>query len=179
VQEIYSCGSVQRKHPTKATKLQLLEFLASFRGAEIVTVAQRFHLSESGARCKLWRLKKQSFAETIPDTYGRTKAWQLTKAGWRHFRYLQEAEEYFGGTKGLLISNLTAQVALLKAENENMKKVIEDRHGFFQVSVGLANEKLVLEQASERALATANQEIKRLRAEIRVLRAVIQGRRGR
>ena len=176
--DIYSRGSVQRKHPIKATKLQLLEFLASFRGAEIVTVAQRFRLSESGARCKLWRLKKQSFAETIPDTYGRTKAWRLTSAGRRYLAYLREAEDY-GGTKGLLISNLTAQVALLKAENENMKKVIEDRHGFFQVSVGLANEKLVLEQASERALATANQEIKRLRAEIRVLRAVIQGRRGR
>ena len=93
--EYHSRGSVQRKHPIKATKLQLLEFLASFRGAEIVTVAQRFRLSESGARCKLWRLKKQSLAEAIPDTYGRTKAWQLTKAGWRHFRYLQEAEEYF------------------------------------------------------------------------------------
>ena len=182
MQEIYSRGSVQRKHPTKATKLQLLEFLASFRGAEIVTVAQRFRLSESGARCKLWRLKKQSFVETIPDTYGRTKAWQLTKAGWRHFRYLQEAEEYFGGTQGLLISNLKAEVALLKAENDNMRKIIEDRHGFFQKAVDQANKKLAL----ERAMATANHEIERLRAENerltaerRVLLAVIAQRRGR
>jgi len=75
----------------------------------------------------------------------------------------------------LLVSNLTAEVARLKAANDSRKKIIEDRRGIFQVSVGLANEKLAL----ERALATAGQEIERLRAENRALRAVIQGRRGR
>jgi predicted ArsR family transcriptional regulator len=169
--EYRSRGSVQRKHPTKATKLQLLEFLASFRGAEIVTVAQRFRLSESGARCKLWRLKKQSFVEAIPDTYGRTKAWQLTSAGRRYLAYLREAEDY-GGTKGLLISNLKSEVALLKAENDNMRKIIEDRHGFFQKAVDQANKKLAL----ERTMATANTEIERLRAENEAMRAAIAHR---
>jgi hypothetical protein len=126
-------------------------------------------------------LKKQSFAETIPDTYGRTKAWRLTSAGRRYLAYLREAEDY-GGTKGLLISNLKAEVALLKAENDNMRKIIEDRHGFFQKAVDQANKRL----ASERAMATANREIERLRAENerltaekRVLLAVIAQRRGR
>jgi len=172
--EYYSRGSVQRKHDTRATKLDLLKFVSRCREVDVVTVAQNFGLSETGARCKMWRLTKQCLLETNPEGYGRTKGWRLTRAGWRHLRHLEEAEEY-GGTKGLLISNLTAQVALLKAEKDNMRKIIEDRHGFFEKAVDQANKKLALEQA----LATANQEIERLRAENRALRAVIQGRRGR
>jgi uncharacterized small protein (DUF1192 family) len=173
--EYYSRGSVQRKHDTRATKLDLLKFVSRCREVDVVTVAQNFGLSEVGARCKLWRLTRQSLLETNPEGYGRTKGWRLTRAGWRHLRYLEEAEEYGGGTKGLLVSNLTAEVARLKAENDSRKEIIEDRRGIFQVSVGLVNEKLALEQA----LATANQEIERLRAENRALRPVIQGRRGR
>ena len=173
--EYHSRGSVQRKHPTRATKLDLLKFVARCREVDVVTVAQSFHLSEVGARCKMWRLTKQCLLETNPEGYGRTKGWRLTRAGWRHLRHLEEAKEYFGGTKGLLISNLTAQVALLKAENDNMRKIIEDRHGFFEKAVDQANKKLAL----ERTMATANHEIERLRAENQALRAVIQGRRGR
>ena len=173
--ECYAHSSVQRKHPTRATKLDLLKFVARWREVDVVTVAQYFHLSETGSRCKMWRLTKQCLLETNPEGYGRTKGWRLTRAGWRHLRHLEEAEEYFGGTKGLLISNLTAQVALLKAENDNRTKVIEDRPGIFQTAVGLVNEKLAL----ERTMATANHEIERLRAENQALRAVIQGRRGR
>ena len=170
----YARGSVQRKHPTRATKLDLLKFVSRCREVDVVTVAQNFRLSETGARCKMWRLTKQCLLETNPEGYGRTKGWRLTRAGWRHLRHLEEAEEYFGGTKGLLISNLTAQVALLKAENDNMRKIIEDRHVFFQKAVDQANNKLAL----ERAMATANHEIERLRAEKRSLLAVMGQRRG-
>ena len=170
----YVPGSGQGKHPTRATKLDLLQFVAGCPGADVVTVTQRFGLSDIGARCKLWRLTKQRLLETIPHTYGRTKAWQLTRAGRRHLRYLKEAEDY-GGTKGLLVSNLTAEVARLKAENDYRNKVIEERPGILQEAAGLANENLAL----ERALATASTEIERLRVERRALLAVIAQRRGR
>ena len=173
--EYHSRGSVQRKHPTRATKLDLLKFVSRWREVDVVTVAQYFRLSEVGARCKMWRLTKQSLLETNPEGYGRTKGWRLTRAGWRHLRYLEEAEEYGGGPTEALVSRLTAEVARLKAENDNRKEIIEDRPGIFRQAVGLVNEMLALEQA----LATANQENERLTAEKRVLLAVIAQRRGR
>ena len=88
------------KAPHQSHQAGLLQFVAGCPGADVVTVTQRFGLSDIGARCKLWRLTKQRLLETIPHTYGRTKAWQLTRAGRRHLRYLKEAEDY-GGTKGL------------------------------------------------------------------------------
>ena len=163
------------KAPPRATKVELLEFVAGCPGADVAAATQRFGLSDTGARCKLWRLTKQRLLETIPDTYGRTKAWRLTRAGWRHLRYVEEAEECYGDPKGALVSNLTAEVACLKAENDYRKKVIEGRPGIFQEAVGLANEKLAL----ERALATASTEIERLRVERRALLAVIAQKHGR
>ena len=161
VQELYSGRSVQRKHPTKATKLEFLEFVAGCRGADVVTATQRFYLSDIGARGKFRRLVKQGLLETIPHTYGRTKAWQLTKAGWRYLAYLREAENY-GGTKGLLASNLTHQVASYKAECEHWREVIEDSSGIYQQLVNVANENVDLRRARDQAWA----ENKRLRTQI-------------
>jgi len=56
-QMAYVPGSGQGKHPTRATKLDLLQFVAGCPGADVVTVTQRFGLSDIGARCKLWRLE--------------------------------------------------------------------------------------------------------------------------
>ena len=71
----------------------------------VTGASRRFCTKEEGAYyspldCKLWRLTKQRLLETIPHTYGRAKAWQLTRAGRWHLRYLKEGEDY-GGTKGL------------------------------------------------------------------------------
>jgi hypothetical protein len=167
-------GSIQRKHPTKASKLQILEFIARVRGADYVSIANRFRLSESGARVKMCRLRKQSLVEPIPGTIGRGKAWQLTKAGWRDLRYLQEAEQYLGGTEGRLVSNLTAKVARLEAELKHWKGVVEDAPGVFRDVEFLANENLRLEDE----LAKAKGEIQRLRIENQALRTTIdRGRR--
>ena len=95
--------------------------------------------------------------------------------GWAAAFAVPKRSQGLWGPKGLLVSNLTAEVARLKAENDYRKKVIEDCPGISQEAVGLANEKLDL----ERALATARQDIKRLRAENQVLLAVIGRRRGR
>jgi hypothetical protein len=155
-------GSIQRKHPTKATKLQILEFVAGVRGADYVSLVDRFGLSESGARVKMSRLREKNLVEPIPNTIGRERAWQLTKAGWRYLRYLQKAEQYLGGTKGLLISNLTAEVARLKAENDYWKGIIEDRADIFQQLVDVGNENAALQMALDDARA----EVKRLRAQV-------------
>jgi hypothetical protein len=116
-------------------------------------------------------LKKQSLVETIPDTYGRTKAWQLTRAGWRHSRYLQEAEDY-GGPRGLLIRNLQAEVACIKGERDHWKKIVEDAPGVFRDLVAVANENVAL----RRDLAAVTREMQRLTHEHEAMRAAIAHR---
>ena len=165
-------GSIQRKHATKATKLQILEFVAGVRGADYVSIVDRFGLSESGARVKMSRLREKNLVEPIPDTIGREKAWQLTKAGWRYLRYLQKAEQYLGGTKGLLVSNLTAEVARLKEERDHWRKIVEDGSSIFQENVQLASENVDLQQALDQARA----EIRRLRTQVATCRRALLAR---
>jgi hypothetical protein len=166
----YARGSVQRKHPTRATKLELLEFIARCREADVATVARHFRLSETGARCKMWRLTKQCLLEINPESY-KPKTWQLTRAGRRHLRYLKEAEDY-GGTKGLLVSNLTAEVAELRADVSHWKKVVEDGPSVFQQVVNMAHENTALRGD----LAAVTREMQRLGHENEALRAAIARR---
>ena len=156
----YPPRSWQTHHPTRATKLDLLNFVAGCGEVDVATVAQHFRLTEPGAKVKLWRLTKQTLLEVNPESH-KPRTWRLTRSGWRHLRHLREAENY-GGTKGLLIANLTAEVARLKGERDHWMKIVEDRSDIFQENVHLANQNVALRQARDEAWA----EIERLRAQV-------------
>jgi hypothetical protein len=168
--EYYSRGSVQSKHTTRATKLDLLKFVARYQEVDVVTVAQYFRLSEAGAKVKLWRLSKQSLLQINPESY-KPKTWQLTRAGRRDLAYLTEAEDY-GGPRGLLIRNLQAEVACIKGERDHWKKIVEDAPGVFRDLVAVANENVAL----RRDLAAVTREMQRLRHDYEAMRAAITHR---
>jgi predicted ArsR family transcriptional regulator len=154
--------SWQTHHPTRATKLDLLNLVARCGEVDVATVAQHFRMTESGAKVKLWRLTKQTLLEVNPESH-KPRTWRLTRSGWRHLRHLREAENY-GGTQGLLIANLTAEVARLKGESDHWRQIVEDRSDIFQENVQLANENVTLRRERDQARA----EIRRLRAQVAV-----------
>jgi hypothetical protein len=143
-------GRERWKHPTKATKLELLRLCALMVATDIWSVANRFNMSYKGAEVKLWRLTKQGILKTNPECDG-TKTWWLTPAGHRALQYLENTEQYGGGTKGMIIGRL-------QAETKQLKKQISE-------ASGIVNKNVALEQA----LADARKEIGRLKAENRVL----------
>ena len=161
--------SYQVKHATKATKLQLLEHVSRTRGASIVTVCGNFGLSESGARCKLWRLTKQGLIEPIPENVCREKAWQLTRAGRRHLAFLRSSERRLGGTEARC-SDLEAEIATLKAENEHWKR-----------TAGVKAQQVALTRGSNQSLRRdlyrALAENKRLRAQLAACQLALRSRR--
>lgn len=152
--------SWQLHYPTRASKLDLMSFIARYGEVDIGTVAGHFRLTETGAKVKLWRLTKQNLLETDPESRN-PKTWQLTRYGRRHLDYLREAEDY-GGTKGLLIRNLTAEVARLRAECEHWRSLVEDGEGIFQEAVDVANENVALRRTCDELRADNS----RLRAQV-------------
>jgi predicted ArsR family transcriptional regulator len=152
--------SWQLKYPLKATKLDLMNFIARHGEVDMVAVAQHFRLTMPGAKVKLWRLTKQTLLEVNPESH-KPRTWRLTRSGWRHLRRLREAENY-GGTKGLLIANLTAEVARLKGERDHWRKIVEDRSSIFQDNVYLASQNVTLRRDRDQAWA----EIRRLSAQV-------------
>ncbi len=150
-------GPDRRKHPTKATKLDLLRYCASLRAADIRSVADRFDLSYNGAKVKLWRLTKQGILSARLECDGKTKTWWLTKAGERQLGYLENAERVVGGIAGM-------QLRYALAENGRLKNHIERLQGAVAEASSIVNRNVALD-----ALAEARKEIGRLKAENRVL----------
>jgi predicted ArsR family transcriptional regulator len=159
---------VQRKYPTKATKREFLEAIARIRGVDVVTLAQYFRMSYSGARGKLRRLRLQSLVETVPGTHGLPKAWQLTAAGWRLLRHLQEGQTY-GGSKEKLIESLRAEVLRLKAERDHWMKIVKDVSGIFKENERLADENMTLRRQRDEACSVVRQPRERAAAHQRPL----------
>ena len=159
----------QMKHATKATKLQLLEHVSRTRGAGIVTVCGNFRLSESGARCKLWRLTKQGLIEPIPENVCREKVWQLTSAGRRHLEFLRTRQLRIGVTNGQR-PDLEAEIARLRDERDRWRKVAADRAQQVALARG-ANQSL------RRDLSQALAEKERLRAKLTGCQLALLSRR--
>jgi hypothetical protein len=162
--------SWQLHYPIRASKFDLLKFVARCGEVDVGTVAEHFRLTEAGAKVKLWRLTRQTLLEINPES-GKPKTWQLTRSGQRHLAYLREAEDY-AGPRGLLIRNLQAEVACIKGERDHWKKIVEDAPGVFRDLVAVANENVAL----RRDLSAVTSEVYRLRRENEALRAAIARR---
>ena len=159
-------GRERWKHPTKATKLELLRYCAFMTAADSITVANRFAMSYKGAQVKLWRVTKQGLLETRLEPDG-TKTWWLTKAGERQLEYLENAERVVGGTAGM-------QLRYALADNDRLKNQIEQLHGAVAEASSIVNKNMALEHA----LAEARKEIRRLQAENTVLLKALGRKRG-